>query len=194
MKIFISSILSILLFTGFSLDQKHQLVLERSSIDWIGTKVTGEHSGTIDFKSGEIRIQDDKIIGGKLIVNMSSIKVTDLEGKWAEKLEGHLSSEDFFNTNQYPTATFTFATMKPMEDGKYDIMGIMEIKGIKKPISFPAEVKIQGKGIRLKAEVVIDRTDFGIKYGSAKYFSDIGDKAIHDEFTLNVDLYAETEG
>jgi hypothetical protein len=39
-----------------------------------------------------------------------------------------------------------------------------------------------------KATVVIDRTKYGIKYGSGDFFDDLGDRAILNDFDLDVVL------
>jgi len=39
-----------------------------------------------------------------------------------------------------------------------------------------------------KTAFKVDRTKFGIKYGSGSFFDSLGDKAINDEFELNITL------
>ena len=69
---------------------------EKSVVTWKGYKVTGEHTGTIAIKNGELNFDDGQLTGGSFEIDMTSIKCTDLEGEWAGKLEGHLKSPDFF--------------------------------------------------------------------------------------------------
>ena len=60
----------------------------------------------ISFK-GKLDIIDSKgKISGILILDMSTINCTDLEGEWKQKLEGHLKSDDFFSVEKYPFASF----------------------------------------------------------------------------------------
>jgi polyisoprenoid-binding protein YceI len=67
---------------------------------------------------------------------------------------------------------------------EYLIKGDMTIKGVTKPIAFLAEV---GNHI-LKAELTLNRTEFGIKYGSGSFFDNLGDNVIKDEFDLQMEL------
>ena len=68
--------------------QNKKINLEKSKINWVGEKVTGKHSGTINFKDGVLVFQKDKLAGGIFTVNMASITVTDLEpGEGKEDLE-----------------------------------------------------------------------------------------------------------
>ena len=51
-------------------------------------------------------------------------------------------------------------------------------------------VVVSKEQVITKAEFDIDRTNFDIKYGSGKFFEGIGDKAIMDNFSINVRLIA----
>ena len=53
-----------------------------SNVDWVGKKVTGQHTGTINIKEGSLHFHDGHLDGGKVIIDMTSIASTDLEEKW----------------------------------------------------------------------------------------------------------------
>ena len=72
---------------------------------WKGYKVTGSHVGIITIKSGHLNFDKDILTGGSFEIDMSTITVTDLEGEYKGKLEGHLKSDDFFGVEKFPTAT-----------------------------------------------------------------------------------------
>jgi outer membrane protein assembly factor BamB len=61
-----------------------------STFKWNAKKVTGEHSGTMNIASGNIIVDKGIVTGGTVIVDMTSIDVTDLQGEYKGKLEGHL--------------------------------------------------------------------------------------------------------
>lgn len=162
----------------------------KSTIIWKGYKVTGEHTGTINLKSGALEMEDGKLVGGRFEIDMTSIKVTDLEGKWAQKLEGHLKSPDFFGVEAHPTATFVITKAAPKgTPGDYKIAGDLTIKGITKEIKFYAHLSEDGKTATVK--ITVDRTDFDVRYGSGSFFDNLGDKTIYDEFDLEVTLVTE---
>ena len=46
---------------------------------WTGSKLTSSHQGEINLKSGALEIKDGKLVGGKFIIDMTSIKNTDIE-------------------------------------------------------------------------------------------------------------------
>ncbi|REE83188.1 polyisoprenoid-binding protein YceI [Lutibacter oceani] len=157
-----------------------------STITWSGYKPTGSHTGTIMLQSGTLAMQDEYIIGGSFIADMSSIK--DADG--SAKLEGHLKSADFFEIETYPTATFNITEVE-MEDGNAIITGNMTIKGITKEISFEAEISETEGAVTLMSSVFqINRADFNVKYKSKTFFNDLKDKFVNDEFDLQVTLVA----
>ena len=80
-------------------------------------------------------------------------------------------------------------TVKKSENkgaGKYFVTADLTIKGIVKEITFDA--LINPSAGTATADLKVDRTWFDIKYRSGKFFPEIGDKMIKDEFDLKVSL------
>ena len=163
--------------------------LENSTINWKGYKVTGEHSGTIQLKSGSLEYEDDKWVGGSFEIDMTSIKVTDLEGEWAGKLEGHLKSPDFFGVEEYPTAKLEITkVISRGMPGDYKVLANLTIKETTNPIKFQAKMAEKESKMVANANITVDRSEYDVKYGSGSFFDDLGDKTIYDEFELAVSL------
>ena len=157
----------------------------KSTIKWVGKKVTGQHDGTVNLKSGALFFKDNKLNKGKFIVDMTTIQVTDLKaGEGKEKLEGHLKADDFFGTEKFATATILFTKVTPKANGVYTVTANLTIKDKTNPVTFDITVKANSA----TANLVVDRTKFDIKYGSGSFFDNLGDKAIDNEFTLDVQL------
>ena len=70
-----------------------------SFINWTGKKVVGSHEGTIKLSGGELTFAAGKLTGGSFSIDMTSMENTDMQGGGAEKLMGHLKSDDFFRNN-----------------------------------------------------------------------------------------------
>jgi polyisoprenoid-binding protein YceI len=173
---------------NFKVDTKN------STVVWTGKKVTGEHKGNVPLSSGTVVLTDNKVITGTFEFNLAAITNTDITDKSSnEKLLGHLKSEDFFSTAKFPTAKFviTKATSKAGEN--YEVTGNLTIKGITNPIAFPAAIKISDKKLVASGKITVDRTKFDIKFGSKSFFESIGDKAIYDDFILDVNLTADSQ-
>jgi len=162
-----------------------------SNVDWIGKKVSGQHSGTIHIKEGLLHFHDGILTSGKILIDMASIVCTDLEAKMAKKLEGHLNSPDFFDVKNHPTCILEITSSKNIEENKSTITGNLTIKGINNPIVFPATIEIKEGKLAAYAEVKVDRTLYDIKYGSGKFFEGLGDKMIDDEFIIKFKIAAE---
>ena len=101
-----------------------------------------------------------------------------------------MKSDDFFGTAKHPTSTFTITKVTPKGGNVYDITGDMTIKGITNAVTFPATVKMNGSMIEADGKAVLDRTKYDIRYGSKSFFESIGDKAIYDDFTVEMKLVA----
>ncbi len=154
-----------------------------SSIFWIGKKITGQHSGNISIKEGVLEFDNDKLSGGNIVVDMTSLVVTDLEGKAKANLEGHLNSDDFFGVSSHETATLVLDKVT-LDNDTYKVVGSFTIKGITKSIDFDMTIADNVA----KSSLKIDRTLFGIRYGSASFFDNLKNKAIDNMFELEVTL------
>lgn len=162
-----------------------------SKVVWLGKKVTGQHSGTIELKNGNLEFDGAELKGGSFEIDMTSIKNTDLENEeYNQKLVGHLKSDDFFGVEKYPTALFEIKKVEKKGAGKYHLKGEVTIKGITKSIEFPAQVSMSDGKATASASVTIDRSEFDVKYGSGSFFDGLGDKMIYDDFTLDITIIA----
>ncbi len=175
----------------------YKLQPQLSTLGWEGKAVTHGHIGTIQFTSGDLLVNGNQVVGGTVVVDMKTLKATDItDAANHAKFVGHMSSDDFFNAEKYPTSTFKITSVKPIAGAKGDvdnatITGEMTIKGVTQQISFPAKVGVKNGVAAATGKVTIDRTKFGLKYGSKTFFDSIGDKAIYDEFTLAFNVVAK---
>lgn len=163
---------------------KKEIKTESSTVVWKGYKVTGSHEGTISISSGSLDFEGEKLVGGKFVIDMTTISCTDLSGGGKGKLEGHLKSDDFFGVDKFPTSSLVFTNVKSVGKNTYEVAGDITIKGKTEPISF--ELSVYGN--KANANLKIDRTKFDVRYGSTSFFDGLKDKAIYDEFDLVVDM------
>jgi polyisoprenoid-binding protein YceI len=191
MKTKITSLLILLQFAMVAaFAQTLTVDASKSTLNWKAEKITGFHEGTIGIKSGTLKIENGKIVSGSFVINMSTIVCTDLtDAEYNQKLVGHLKSPDFFDVAKFSDATFTITKPVDVSKSVTDVQGNLTIKGISKPITFKANVLKVGSSYTFNANsIVVDRTKYDIRYGSGSFFSDLGDKAIYDEFTLKLKL------
>lgn len=163
-----------------------------SEIKWEGEKPTTKHFGTISLNSGVFHLNNGVVEAGNFEVDMNSINVQDLEGDDKANLEAHLKGTiegkegDFFNIKEFPTAKFE---MTGIENNV--VKGNLTIKGKTNAIEFPATVTTEGDKMTLKSETIeLDRTKWGINFGSKSIFDNLGDKFISDTMKITVSLVA----
>lgn len=165
--------------------QEKKIDVAKSTIKWVGTKVSGTHEGTVNFKSGTLLLKKGKVTGGNFTIDMTSIAVTDLQaGRGKEKLEGHLKNDDFFATDKFETANLAFKTIGDKGNNVYSITADLTIKGITKPVTFDLTVN----GNTASSNFKIDRSKYDIKFKSKSFFDNLGDNFIYDEFDVEVNL------
>jgi polyisoprenoid-binding protein YceI len=168
--------------------------LGESRVEFVGTKPVGKHHGIILLKEGSITDDAGKINGGKVVIDLNTLRTDDQDSTGNAKLTGHLMSPDFFDVAKYPTAEFEITAvaegMDPsmkdliMKDATHTITGNLMMKGISKSITFPAKVMMNGNQLTADANFNIDRTEWGLSYGN--------DKSLKDKFispTVNIQLH-----
>lgn len=190
-------------FTAYGPGEKatYTVVAEQSEVHWYAKKVTGAHDGVVTLKRGNLDLEDGRLVGGNFVVDMTSIKVSDLEEGSSSnvKLTGHLKSADFFDVEDHQEAKLVMTKIE--KTGKqaisdkaqeYKVQADLTIKGKTSPVEFLAYVKTEGDQVSARAkDVTFDRTKYDIRYGSETFFGNLGDKAIYDEVRLSVDLMAK---
>ena len=182
-----------ILFSNIFSSTVYTVDAESSTLEWVGSKVTGSHNGFIDFSSGSVAFIGEEIQSAELIVDMSSIKNTDISNpKYRTYLEDHLKSEDFFGVDSFPNSKIIFNNWNEISDktGDIEITCDLIIKGITNKITFPVSLQFSEDKVLAIGSLNVDRTLYDIKYKSKTIFSDIGDSFIYDEFTLNFKIVA----
>ena len=175
----------------------YKLQPQLSTLGWVGKKVGGQHNGTVSLKDGAVQVKGNQIVGGTVTVNMKTMVATDIKDAESQgKFVGHMSSDDFFGVEKFPTSTFKIASVTPIKGAAANadnvtIAGDLTIKGVTQRISFPAKAGVKDGVAAATGKVTIDRTKFGLKYGSKSFFDTLGDKAINDTFDLTFNVIAK---
>jgi len=150
---------------------------QKSKVDFTGSKKSDFHTGYFPIKSGAVQVNGGKLVGGSFVIDIAGLKVTDAAG--GEKLQGHLSSADFFDITKFGEASFTISSVEYTKADRATIKGDLNLKGIKAPITFSAVIRnADDKGFFAEAFVPFDRTLFGINYGIGMIDSEV-QLAIH---------------
>ncbi len=158
-----------------------------SKIGFIGSKLTAIHEGSFKNFSGHFTVAGEGIDRDgthRISIDMASVATDE------EKLTTHLKSEDFFDVARYPVTTFSLLDMTAAdgeEQGNYQVVGILDLHGVKKKITFPAQIDVaeDRNSLAMKARFSIDRKAFGIVYPG------LPDDLIRDRVVIDLDLEAQ---
>jgi polyisoprenoid-binding protein YceI len=154
-----------------------------SKIEFVGSKVTGSHEGSFKKFEGSVELRGDDLEKAAVTV---SIDMASLESE-PEKLVGHLKSPDFFAVEKHPKAVFTSTSIKKGAEGgaTHTVVGNLELRGVKKSVTFPATITLDKSSARAKAEFSINRKEWGIVYDGK------ADDLIREDVVIKLDLNAK---
>src|SRR5690606_18954200 len=68
----------------------------------------------------------------------------------------HLRSADFFDVGKYRELRFESAAVEPAGEGRFSLIGTLEIKQRRHPVSLGLERVFEADGVRLRGETTID--------------------------------------
>lgn len=185
MKKFLVSLAGILFFAGsFSftnptekkLGTSLSVNIEKSKVDWVASKKSDFHTGFFPLKSGEVWVDGGKLTGGKFVIDLANLKVTDAAG---ERLMGHLKSADFFDVAKFTEATYEISSVNYTGSNTADVTGSLTVKGVSVPVKLQVQIRNSDeKGFFAQAFLSLDKTLVGISYGAGNISNDV-QLAIH---------------
>lgn len=198
------------LATGFAVEQLtlpppplivrdgiYPLDTEKSVVEWIGRNINNRHYGRIKLSGGEVVLSKELPVSGRFVMEMDSITNLDLQDEgWRGMLHRHLKSDDFFDVERYPTATFELSGAVAIAGAtsgtpNVEITGELTIKGTTLPLRFPAIIAVQEDGtIKAQGAVDIDRTLWNVCYGSGRLYERLGIHLVND--LISIELFIVT--
>lgn len=168
-------------------DGVYTIDLNTSRVSWQASKVTASHTGLVKIKTGVLELSDNALSKGSFVIDMPSISSDEN----LDSLVKHLNSADFFATDLYPEAKLEITSANlGANPNEYLVGADLTIKDVTAPINFVAQVNHSENTLEAKANFAINRTTWGIKYGSGQFFQDLGDKMIDDQINFEVLLKA----
>ena len=173
---------------------------DANMLTWEGSKAAYGHTGTIAVSEGSFEVANGTISSGSFTIDMSTMTNTDIEADEDKaKLIGHLSSDDFFGVETYPTSTFVVKSVaaSDAEGATHTITGDLTIKDKTNEISFPATISQEGDMITTTASFTIDRAKWDVKFNSPDFpdFANLAaDKIISNDIKIEFSLVANKAG
>ncbi len=102
-----------------------------------------------------------------------------------------MKSADYFDAEKFPISTFAITKVVTDRDDKIQVTGNLTIKGITKPITFPATIDVKDGRAEANGKVVINRTQWGIRYASGKFYDNLADEAVSDDIGIDMKIVAQ---
>lgn len=171
-----------------SMEAIYAINLTDSEVLWKGSKAVGDfHTGTIDVAEGSLTVTDGSLVSGSFTLDMASLASND--GANA-RLVNHLKDDDFFGVDNHPTAMLVITSAELIDGDQYNVQADLTIKDITNPIEFVATASETDGQVSATADIVFDRAQFDVQYGSGSFFSGLGDDLINDEIEIAVALVA----
>jgi polyisoprenoid-binding protein YceI len=168
-------------------DKKYVIIdTKESVVTWKGSNSFGAHTGYIYISKGELMIENGKLMGGTVEVDMNTIE--DEEHGRNSGLINHLKDPDFFDVKKFPIATIAITRVASINVEAKQITGNLTIKGITYPVTFPAKMEVKDGIVKANGKLVIDRTKWGIRYKSGKFYDLLADKTISDYIEFNIKI------
>lgn len=166
--------------------------VQTSDIRWWGYKTVKSeattHSGFVKLKSGKFFFTNKVLTGGEFTLDMRSLAATDIAGEEQVKLTNHLKSIDFFDVKKYPVAKFEMTKVLPSKNPDYNylIYGNLTLKGTRKTISFPANIRTNDRFVEFQsAKISLNRRDYKVYYQSS-----VRDYFINNQIDIQIHLTA----
>lgn len=182
---FILILAAIVLFAGQGFSQDYKVLNEKSVLRWTGKKTTKSHTGVIQLKEGSFLIKKNKFVSGEFVIDMNTMVEGDgKDPNMGARLMSHLKSDDFFSVEKFPVAKLTITGSTAFEKDQATVTGDLTIKGATHPVTFV----VKRMGDVFQSTVTFDRSKYDVRYGSGKFFENLGDKAIDDMIPLDVTL------
>ncbi|HEY8961082.1 MAG TPA: YceI family protein, partial [Luteolibacter sp.] len=175
---------------------RRALDLDESRIEWIGRNLLNKHRGWIALKSGYLDFKGGTITDGEMVLSMHEIHCDDLAGTpLHDVLIAHLRSDDFFDTERFPEARVVLRSVRfdPNFPGGQNLRveADLTLKGVTAPLSFTASAGIDADGRpAAQASFAIDRTQWGVIYGSGKLFHRLAGHLVNDLIEIQLRIVA----
>lgn len=173
--------------------RQYSLVPMESKVQWTGRNNNGNHFGIIGLKSGEFDATGE--LSCTITLDMKAVRNVNLEGDELQPvLEAHLASDDFFFVSLFPEATFTTSLIKLVEEGEATrpngmLQGNLSMRGITNEIAFPVHLRtLEGGQLVIQGNLDIDRTEWGVIYGSSRFFKHLGYHVVYDFISIDFRL------
>ncbi|MEZ4903246.1 MAG: YceI family protein [Spirosomataceae bacterium] len=180
--------------SGHVVGEKYSIDTKESVITWKGSMVFDieeEHIGYVYISKGQLMIEKGQLVGGTAEIDMNTIEYGDQANK--NTPIKHLKSPDYFDVEKFPISTIEITKVASVRDNIIKVAGKLTIKGVTNEVTFPAKIEVEDGIIKATGKLVIDRTKWGIRYRSGKFYDNLADQAVSDNVELLMKIIAKNK-
>jgi polyisoprenoid-binding protein YceI len=169
--------------------------LEASHVGWTGRNLLKKHHGTVALSRGVMRFRHGRLQTAEFSVDLRKLECADLEGSdLHDVLVAHLQSDDFFDVENHPEAVFVVTKAEPISGAWHGapdlhLAGSLTLAGETHPVEVDAATGLTPEGKpAAQAVFTIDRTRWGILYGSGGFFQRLAGHLVNDLVEIEVKI------
>lgn len=139
--------------------------------------------------SGSIELDENDFTNSEIEV---AIDVANLQTR-DEKRDGHLKSGDFFDVENFPTATFKSTRIERAGEDKYKVVGLLTVRDITREVELDTDFEGFAsnpwgqKLVGFTATTKLNRKDFGLNWNVAL---EAGGVLVGENIKLDIDIEA----
>jgi polyisoprenoid-binding protein YceI len=177
-------------------NEKYVIDKKESVVAWKGSMSSAPvllgftgHTGYVYISKGELIIEKSQLVGGTIEIDMNTIEYKDKQHP--NSPIKHLKSPDFFDVEKFPISSFAITKVASVSAENIKITGNLTIKGITYAVTFPAKIEVKGGIVNANGKLIIDRTQWGIRYKSEKFYANLADEAISDDIEFDMKIIAK---
>ena len=169
-----------------SVETTYNIDAAKSKVNWEGTMLKMySHTGTVDITDGSISVKDGQVTGGEFTIDMSTMATTDSnydeEERTSANLIGHLSSPDFFDVANHPTANFVITDTKSGV-----IKGDLTIRDKTESVFIEELTVMEDEGsVTAGGTITFNRQNFDVSYQAS-----MADMVLSDDVECVIKVYA----
>jgi polyisoprenoid-binding protein YceI len=173
-------------------NEKYSIDKKESVITWKGSMAFGskeKHVGYVYVSKGELTMENGQLTGGTVEIDMTSMEYKDKTH--TNSPVHHLKDPDFFDVGKFPISKFVITKVASTGGGNIIVAGDLTIKGVTQAITFPAKIGVKDGIVKADGKVTIDRTQWGIRYKSGKFYDNLADETISDDIEFLMKIVAK---
>jgi polyisoprenoid-binding protein YceI len=146
--------------------------------------------GTFTDFSGAIVVAEDGTPSVSAEIEVTSVNSGN------DRRDEHLKADDFFDAEQFPTASFVSTAVRP-DGARYVLTGDFTLRGVTRPVELTLAFNGVNPGMGhgevagFEASVVLSRKDFGITIDMPL---ETGGTVVGDEVSITLEIEAHKQG